>query len=188
MRLKRAIQDPFVRSCVEQIYASPRPNRSKQSDVIWFDASWKRVNGKLNSHNPYLNGFLVPDHDTTAAFVYYPLHWVPALGKAGRQPKAPSVTYCSPSILWSERKVTVKIPCCKCMHVACVCKKCRMHAVFSFNFRTWNSMMEFTSCSTSRILLGKQEETLNKSLCAKMVKHSAFHATFIFNQTKKNAV
>ncbi len=36
------------------------------------------------------------------------------------------------------------------------------------------NLMKTFNCSTSRILFGKQDETLNKSLCAQRVKHSTF--------------
>ena len=30
----------------------------------WFDATWERVGGKLNAHQPYLEDFLAPNEDT----------------------------------------------------------------------------------------------------------------------------
>ncbi len=60
---------------------------------------------------------------------------------------------------------------------------------WTFGWRRWDFFLslhwrknwwKLTSCSTSRILFGKQEETLNKSLCAQMVKRSAFSRDFSF--------
>ena len=61
----------------------------------WIDATWERVGGKLNAHQPYLKDFLAPDEDTLAAYVYFQLHGEPALSKGGRPRKPPAVNYSS---------------------------------------------------------------------------------------------
>ena len=63
--------------------------------MTWFDATWERVSGKLNAHQPYLKDFLAPDEDTLAAYVYFQLHGEPALSKGGRPRKPPAVNYSS---------------------------------------------------------------------------------------------
>ena len=70
----------------------------------WLDFTWEPVGSKLSSHPPYQEDFEKPDSATAAAFVYYPLHGVAALGKGGRRAKggapstAPAVNHCSSSI------------------------------------------------------------------------------------------
>ena len=59
--------------------------------ISWIDATWERVGGKLNAHQPYLKDFLAPDEDTSAAYVYFQLHGEPALKKGGRPRKASAV-------------------------------------------------------------------------------------------------
>jgi hypothetical protein len=44
-----------------------------------IDATWERVVGKLNAHQPYLKDFLAPDKDILAAFVYFQLHGAPTI-------------------------------------------------------------------------------------------------------------
>ena len=61
----------------------------------WIDATWERVGGKLNAHQPYLKDFLAPDEDTSAAFVYFQILGEPALSKGGRPRKPPVVNYSS---------------------------------------------------------------------------------------------
>ena len=60
----------------------------------WIDATWERVGGKLNDHKPYLTGFLAPDEDTSAAYVYFQMLGEPALRKGGRPCKPSAVNYC----------------------------------------------------------------------------------------------
>ncbi len=49
---------------------------------------------------------------------------------------------------------------------------------------TNRSQVITSTCSISKILSCKQEEILNKFLCAQRVKHSAFHATSLFSIQK----
>jgi hypothetical protein len=58
----------------------------------WFDATWKRVIGKLNSHASFMQGYHNPDPATAAAFVYF-THGAPALGKGGHPRSNPAVKY-----------------------------------------------------------------------------------------------
>ena len=67
----------------------------RKSLMPWFDAKWERVGGKLNAHKTYLTGFLAPDEDTSAAFVYFQILGEPALSKGGRPRKPPAVNYSS---------------------------------------------------------------------------------------------
>jgi hypothetical protein len=67
----------------------------RKSLMPWFDATWERVRGKLNAHKPCLTGFLAPDEDTSAAFVYFHMLGEPALRKGGRPRKPPAVNYSS---------------------------------------------------------------------------------------------
>ena len=73
--------------------------------IKWVDIEWDPVGGKLSSHGPYREDFLEPSQETAAAFVYFRVHGVAAVGKGGRKakggglPKAPAVNHCSMSIM-----------------------------------------------------------------------------------------
>ena len=67
----------------------------RKNPMSWFHATWDRVNGKLNAHEPYRTGFLVPNEVTSAAFVYFQIHGNPALSKGGGQRRPPEVNYSS---------------------------------------------------------------------------------------------
>jgi hypothetical protein len=54
-----------------------------------FDMMWDPVGAKLSSHGPYRRDFLHPDHATAAAYVYFPMHGVAALGKFGKGGRTP---------------------------------------------------------------------------------------------------
>jgi hypothetical protein len=59
----------------------------------WIDATWEQVDGKLNAHPAFLNGFLKPDDATAAAYVYYfQMLGEPAVSTGGRPPKLPPVS------------------------------------------------------------------------------------------------
>jgi hypothetical protein len=67
----------------------------------WFDMKWDPVGAKLGSHGLYLRDFLHPDRATVAAYVYFSVHGVAALGKGGRPPQLPkdsAVNHCPASI------------------------------------------------------------------------------------------
>ena len=58
----------------------------------WIDATWERVKCRLNTHPPFLSGFLNLDDATAAAYVYFQLLGKPALSTGGRQHKPPQVS------------------------------------------------------------------------------------------------
>ena len=69
----------------------------------WLDAQWDPVGGRLISHLPYRDFFLATSNDATAAaFVYFLVHGIAALGRGGRRPKGlaetPTVNRCSTSM------------------------------------------------------------------------------------------
>jgi hypothetical protein len=49
----------------------------------WFDMTWDPVGANLSSNGPFRRDFLHSDHATAAAYVYFPVHGVGALGKGG---------------------------------------------------------------------------------------------------------
>jgi hypothetical protein len=64
----------------------------------WFDVTWDPVGAKLSSHGPYRRDILHPDHATAAAYVYFPVHGVAALGKGDPATSRPPNLYESVSL------------------------------------------------------------------------------------------
>ena len=67
--------------------------------IKWLNIQWDPVGSSLRSHGPYREDFLEPSQETAAAFVYFPVHGVAAVGKCGRKgknggpTKAPAVNH-----------------------------------------------------------------------------------------------
>ena len=67
--------------------------------IKWLEIQWDPVGGKLISDDSYRKDFLEPSQQTAAAFVYFRVHGVPAVGKGGRKAnsgapsKAPAVNH-----------------------------------------------------------------------------------------------
>ena len=71
---------------------SGRNKLDRESLKSWIDATWERVEGRLNAHSPFLSGFLKLDDATAAAYVYFQLLGEPALSTGGRQHKLPQAS------------------------------------------------------------------------------------------------
>ena len=60
-------------------YIQSSQNKLDQDSLkSWIDATWERVKGRLNTHPPFLSGFLNLDDATAAAYVYFQLLGKPA--------------------------------------------------------------------------------------------------------------